>query len=176
MGILNLGPAAGIGLVAYFRALNAAFTGEAKLRSAGPADDPHPADVLRGYLAAETVALLQFTDRRAWSSIINDETDKDVGTIVLAGESVSNDLARQSAKIVAQTLVGYRAKALENHALGEIQNWRDDDERKIKLVRDLLHSADDLPRSTTAPIYAAHIVAAAVTEALADGNNLHRLF
>src|SRR5437879_6399556 len=83
---------------------------------------------------------------RAWSSIIADETDKDVETIVLAGESVSREIARQSARIIAQTLVGYRARALENHALGEIQNWRDDDEGKVKLLRDLLHSGDDLPR------------------------------
>ena len=52
MGILNLGPAAGIGLIAYFRGLGAAFGQPPKLRSDGPADDPHPADIVRGYLAA----------------------------------------------------------------------------------------------------------------------------
>src|SRR6185369_7281804 len=136
MGILNVGPAAGIGLIAYFRALNAAFAGDARLRSEGPEDDPHPADVLRGYLAAETVALLEFTGQNGWSRVIANETNKDAATIMVAGKRVSKTTARQSAKLVAQTLTGYRAKALEHHALGEIQNWRDADERKVELLRD----------------------------------------
>ena len=177
MGILNVGPAAGIGLIVYFRALNAAFTGTARLRNDGPDGDPHPADILRGYLAAETVSLLKFTGRRAWSNLIAEETNKDLKTIVLAGEPVPKDLARKSARIVAETLVAHRAKALENHALGEIQNWRDSDERKVKLVRTALRTAGELPKSSSpTPIYAAHAVAAAVTEALASGNNIQQLF
>ncbi|HJW94614.1 MAG TPA: HAD family hydrolase, partial [Thermoanaerobaculia bacterium] len=43
MGILNMGPAPAIGLISYFRALNAAFSGVARLRTSGPANDPHPA-------------------------------------------------------------------------------------------------------------------------------------
>jgi len=164
MGLLNLGPAAGIGLIAYFRALNAVFAGEAQLRSEGPAGDPHPADVLRGYLAAETVRLLKFTGRGAWARAIADETNKDVTTIVLSNEPVPRELARQSAKIVAQTLLDHRAKALENHALSEIQNWRDADEEKVKLLRAALRTNGGLPESSS-PIYAAHAVAAAVTEA-----------
>ena len=68
MGILNMGPAAGIGLISFFRGLNAAFTGEAKLRSNGPEGDVHPADIVRGYLAAETVRLLEFSDAAAWAT------------------------------------------------------------------------------------------------------------
>ena len=177
MGILNVGPAAGIGLIAYFRALNAAFTGAARLRNDGPDGDPHPADVLRGYLAAETVSLLRFTGRRAWSSLIAEETNKDVKIIVLGDDAVPRDVARKSARIVAETLVSYRAKALENHALGEIQNWRDSDERKVRLVRTALRTGGELPKSSSpTPIYAAHAVAAAVTEAMAGGNNIQQLF
>jgi hypothetical protein len=177
MGILNIGQAAGIGLVAYFRALNAAFSGKAKLRSEGPENDPHPADVLRGYLAAETVLLLRFTGRRSWSNLIANETNRDVTTIVLAGQRVSNETARQSAKIVAQTLVGHPANALEGHALGEIQNWRDTDERKMQRLRAALRTGEELPATTTTtPTYAAHVVAAAVTEALADGTTIPSLF
>jgi hypothetical protein len=176
MGILNVGPAAGIGLIAYFRALNAAFAGDARLRSEGPEDDPHPADVLRGYLAAETVALLEFTGQNGWSRVIANETNKDAATIMVAGKRVSKTTARQSAKLVAQTLTGYRAKALEHHALGEIQNWRDADERKVELLRDALRTGGELSDSTDSPIYAAHAVAAAVTEALADATNLQSLF
>ena len=177
MGILNIGPAAGIGLIAYFRALNEAFTGDPRLRSDGPDGDPHPADIVRGYLAAETVSLLKFTGRRAWVNLIAEETNKDAGTIVLAGEIVSKETARQSARLVAQTLVNHRARALENHSLGEIQNWRDSDERKVRLLRNALRTAGELPSSASpTPVYAAHAVAAAVTEAIAGTSNITALF
>src|SRR5262249_28330743 len=44
LGVLNMGPAAAIGLIGFFRG----FSNDSKLRSSGPASDPHPADVLRG--------------------------------------------------------------------------------------------------------------------------------
>lgn len=65
LGILNMGPAAGVGLIGYFRALNAAWRGRAQLRNVGSADDPHPADIVRGWLAAETVRLLSFKEAKA---------------------------------------------------------------------------------------------------------------
>jgi hypothetical protein len=173
MGLLNLGPAAGIGLVAYFRGLGAAFADEAKLSNEGPKDDDHPADVLRGYLAAEVVALLKFKGNAAWADAIVKETDKDRGVIKLDGRTVSYAVARRSVKIVAQTLVQTKTKALENHALGEIQNWRDTDEVKVGLVRAALRSG--APLSATGgddKIYAAHIVAGAVIEACATGKGI----
>lgn len=176
MGILNLGPAAGIGLIAYFRALNAAFTGQARLRSEGPGGDPHPADILRGYLAAETVALLEFTGHDEWSRLIAAETNKDLATIVLAEETVPANVARQSARIVAQTLARHRSKALENHALAEIQNWRDSDEQKVQLLRTALRTNGALPATPESRVYAAHVVAAAVTEVLADSRDLPAIF
>ena len=70
----------------------------------------------------------------------------------------------------------HQAAALEGHALGDIQNWRDSDERKVKLVRAALTSNLTLPSSSVSPIYAAHVVAAAVTEALSGGADLPALF
>jgi hypothetical protein len=132
---------------------------------------------LRGYLAAETISLLKFTGRRAWVNLIADETNNDVGTIVLAGEIVSKETARQSAKVVAQTLVNHRARALESHSLSDIQNWRDIDERKVRLLRTALRTAGELPTSASpTPVYAAHAVAAAVTEAIAGTSNIAALF
>ena len=173
MGLLNIGPAAGIGLIAYFRGLNAAFTNSPHLSPEGPKDDDHPADLLRGYLAAEVVALLKFKERVAWSNAIARETDKDRGTIVLDGWPVSYAVARRSAKILARTLVQTKAKALEGHALGEIQNWREVDEEKVGIVRNALRAGEPLP-STDGPgrIYAAHIVAGAVIEACATGTGI----
>jgi hypothetical protein len=176
LGILNMGPAAGIGLVGYFRGLNKAFTGRAILRNEGPANDPHPADIVRGYLAAETVALLPFSQSGAWSKAIADETDKDAKKIVLAGRPVSVKDARESARQVASALVTTKAKALEMHALGDIQTWRDADEQKVEAVRRVLTTAGDLADDGPSRIYAAHVVAGAVMEALANGADIPVIF
>ena len=77
LGILNMGPAAGIGLIGYFRGLNAAGPRrEPKLRNKGPLKDVHPADILRGYLAASTVRLLRFMVQRIGRILLNQKQIK----------------------------------------------------------------------------------------------------
>lgn len=176
LGILNMGPAAGIGLIGYFRALSSAYGGDGKLRSNGPAGDPHPADILRGFLAAEVVALLLFSNRAAWSKAIENETLKDLGEIVLAGELVSSDIAQQSARIVAQTLVSYKANSLEGHSLGAIQNWRNYDELRVSALRVALRTALPVPPALLVGTYAAHAVAAGVVEIVSDGRHIPMVF
>lgn len=176
MGILNLGPAAGIGLIAYFRGLGKAYGQPAQLGSTGYDDDPHPADIVRGYLAAEVVALLSFAGHTAWSKLIAAETDKDRDTIVLAGKTITATVARKSARIVAKTLVKGKAKALESHALGDIQGWADSDEAILQAMRAPLRDGKPLPPTPGGKkLYAAHLVSAAVMEALATGQNLGTL-
>ncbi|HKP56514.1 MAG TPA: hypothetical protein VJV78_07340 [Polyangiales bacterium] len=176
MGILNIGPAAGIGLIGYFRGLSAAFGGGGKLRSVGPESDLHPADILRGFLAAEVVSLLCFKNRAAWQKLILKETLEDVGTIQLAGVTVPLEKAQHSAQIVAKTLVLYKAESLEHHALGDIQNWRDRDELKVKALRFALRNATQPSPSVLAGTYAAHVVAAGVVEAISDGAHIPQIF
>ncbi|MEA2904341.1 MAG: hypothetical protein QOI12_1728 [Alphaproteobacteria bacterium] len=176
MGILNMGPAAGIGLIGYFRGLNKAFSGSAVLRNSGPANDPHPADIVRGYLAAEVVALLPFSQSAAWSKVIASETDKDVTTIVLAGKKITPAVARESAKRVATAIATTKVESLENHALADIQTWRDSDEKKVADVRVALTTAGELPEQGPSRIFATHIVAAAVIEGLANGADLAVVF
>ncbi|HEX7599456.1 MAG TPA: hypothetical protein VF518_14665 [Polyangia bacterium] len=172
-GLLNLGPAAGIGLVAYFRGLLSAYGGKAVLRNEGPAGDPHPADIVRGYLASEVVALLSFKGAKAWATAIAKETDKDVKKIVLAGQTVPTAVAKKSAKLIAQSLVQTKLKSLEKHALGEIQNWADSDEALVASLRVSLRDGTpiDFDNSETT-IYAAHLVAAAIIEACATGHDI----
>jgi hypothetical protein len=176
MGILNLGPAAGIGLIAYFRGLSAALGDAPVLRSDGADDDPHPADIVRGYLAAEVVNLLSFAGHSAWSKLIASETEKDRQTIVLAGQTIPAATARKSARIVARTLVRGKAKALEHHALGDIQGWADADEAILQAMRAPLREGSPLPPTPNGKkLYAAHLVSAAVMEALATGRNITQL-
>jgi hypothetical protein len=175
-GILNMGPAAGIGLVGYFRGLNAAFGGGAKLRTEGPANDPHPADIIRGFLASATVRLLEFSEAAAWADVIESETEKDLAIIRLAGSKVSAQVAKKSAEIVARVIVTTPMSVLENHSLGEIQNWRDSDEAISDALRNSLTTANPVPSNLPSKIYAAHMVAAATMSALAQNANLPVLF
>jgi hypothetical protein len=176
LGILNMGPAAGIGLIGYFRGIDRAFGGPGKLRNEGSFEDPHPADILRGYLAAETVRLLKFTGKTKWEAAIRSETEKDLEGIVIDGVLITKERAVASAALVARVIVTTKAASLEQHALGDIQNWRDTDERKVLRVRKALRSALSLAPKDLTDIYAAHVVAAAVVEALSGETEVTQVF
>lgn len=66
-------------------------------------------------------------------------------------------------------------ESLEGHSLGEIQNWRDQDELVVVSLRQLLSSSGELPGQLAGGIYAAHVVAAAVLEAVSKSVNLKQL-
>jgi hypothetical protein len=176
LGILNMGPAPGIGLIGYFRALNAAFGEGAVLRNTGPRSDPHPADIVRGFLAAATVRQLKFSDASSWADTIEAETQKDLTTIVLAGVKIDPKAAKKSAEIVSQVIVTHPMDSLENHAFGEIQNWRDEDEEIVQALQSALNTINPLSLDLVRGVYAAHLVAAATTSALATGGNISILF
>lgn len=167
LGILNMGPAAGIGVVAYFRGLNAAWSNSEKLRNTGSASDPHPADIVRGYLAAEVIRRLNFSDSEKWAKIVENETDNDYTAIKLAGIAVSKADAQKSAKLVAEAVASTRTESLERHALEDVQNWRDTDEAIVDSLRQLYRTPQTLPDDFASGVYAAHAVAAAVYEAIA---------
>jgi hypothetical protein len=62
--------------------------------------------------------------------------DKDAKkTIALAGVAVPIEKAKTSAQIVAHALVQTRMPSLERHALGQIQNWRNHDEKIVTTLR-----------------------------------------
>lgn len=176
-GILNMGPAAGIGLIGYFRGLNKAFGGEPKLRNLGGRRDPHPADILRGYLAAQTVRLLSFGEANDWAQIIEAETNKDLSSVVLGDNKIPSEKAKKSAQIVASTIFNTKAESLENHALGEIQNWHNSDEEIVKEeLIPLLTSVGTVPSELAEGIFAAHVVAAAVEAALSKDADISSIF
>ncbi len=178
LGMLNMGPAAGIALIGYFRALNAAYTGKSTLRNVGPGEDLHPADILRGYLAASVVRLLNFSQANEWAIAIEAETDKDLTTVQLGSDNtvITPDDAKRSASIAAGCLAQTRMTCLNNHALGDIQNWSDNDEFMVKQIRSILRTTDPLPELYNRGFYAAHVVAAAVIEALFGDSDIPLLF
>jgi hypothetical protein len=169
LGVLNMGPAAAVGLLGYFRALNGAWGGSPSLRNVGPEEDPHPADIVRAYLAAETVRLLSFEGAARWADRLVAEADRDLGRIRLGGRAVSAADARASAAAVARAIVSTPLKALEGRALGEIQDWRDADEAVVAELRRTLAGGPGAGRHVEGA-YAAHAVAAGVYEAVGGGS------
>ena len=176
LGILNLGPAAAIGIIGYFRGMNAAYTGKAMLRNVGPAKDPHPADILRGYLGAYATGLLAFNQAREWEKIIEAETEKDLSTIELEGNVMNTDVAKESARVVASAIMKTKLKCLENHSLDQIRNWGNVDEFILKFLRTLLRTSSALTEEYRSGFYAAHVVAAAVSESLSKDADIDIIF
>jgi hypothetical protein len=166
LGVLNLGPAAAVGLLAYFRGINAALGWGPVLSCDGDADDPHPADIVRGWLGAEAVRLLRFKDAAAWADALSKETDRDLAKIDLGGLHVTAATAKKSAAVVAKTIASGRLDTLDGHAFDEIQNWRDRDEKIVATLIEPLTLAVDLPGRYAGGTYAAHVVSAAVMAAL----------
>ena len=172
LGVLNMGPAAAVGLVGYFRALNGAWRGTSALRNVGRADDPHPADIARAYLAAETVRLLSFEGAARWADRLVVEADRDLGRIRLGDVAVTAGVAKASAAAVARAIVRTRLGALEGRAFGEIQDWRDHDEAIVADLRRRLREGSGAAAGKYAEgTYAAHAVAAGVYEAVAGASN-----
>ena len=168
LGVLNMGPAAAVGLVGYFRALNASWRGTPSLRNVGRAEDPHPADIARAYLAAETVRLLSFDGAGRWADRLVAEADRDLGQIRLGNLPVTAAVAKASAAAVARAIVRTPMRALEGKALGDIQDWDDRDEAVVAELRQALRAGDPAApagRRHVKGAYAAHAVAAAVYEA-----------
>lgn len=175
MGILNMGPAAAIGMVVYFRGWNAT-TDKPKLSNFGDPTDMHPADILRGFVAASTVRMLSFAGATDWAKVIEDETKKDVDEIKIGDISVSRDRAMRSCEIVASTIATARMAALNHHALIEIQNWRDHDEDIVRELQAKLLENAPAGGSREDGIYAAHVVAAATLTALAGKKDVKSTF
>ncbi len=84
--------------------------------------------------------------------------------------------ALDSEEIVARAIVTHPMESLENHAFGQIQNWRDSDEAIVTRLNTALTTANPLPSDLTSGTFAAHVVAAATVGALTQGANISILF
>ena len=176
LGILNFGPAAAVGVLAYFRGINAALGWGPMLSSVGGVDDVHPADIVRGWMGAEVVRLLKFKEAGAWADALVKETDKDAARVVLGGVTVTIANAKKSAAVVAKTITAAKLNMLDGHAFAEIQNWADKDEALVATLTDPLTKAVELPARYAGGTYAAHVVAAAVMSALRTPKSIPVIF
>ena len=197
-GVLQMGPSVAIGLICGFRALNLARGEAAKMSGVGKADNPHPATILRGYLAAATAGLLDVGTAHDWSDLIAEETRKDVTEIRLSVKPLSGarsarrgvassrpqtDLTRsvdhlvvvdpktaqRSAEVVASTLVGHKCDAFDGRSLRDIHSWNDQDEQ---MVAEAKKKSDDMSGS----ILGSHAVPAAILSALEGEKEIPEAF
>jgi hypothetical protein len=167
LGVLNMGPAAAVSTLGYFRAMNAAFGGPGVLRNVGRSDDPHPADIARAYLVAETVRLLSFEGAAGWADRLEAEADRDVGRIRLGDVQVTAAVAKASAAAAARAIAGTPLAALEGRSLREIQDWTDRDEAVVAALRRSVREGGAAGAGAYVEgAYAAHAVAAGVYEAV----------
>ncbi len=178
-GYLNMGPSLGIGLIGYFRAL-----GNGHLRTTGSKNDPHPIDLLRGYLAAAVIKHLNFKEADSWSQTIASETHKDDGDLQLIDQQgnrtafpVPFQKAIASAEVVAQAIMQTKLASLQGHALEELQNWGDHDQIIVDQLVTILRMTGQLPDTLKGPgFYAAYVVAAATQAGLQKGAEISSIF
>ncbi len=167
LGVLNMGPAAAVGMIGYFRALNGAWRGTPTLRNVGRPEDAHPADIARAWLSAETVRLLSFREAGRWADRLSAEADRDLGQVRLGNLPVTAEVARESAAVVARTIARVPMRSLEGRALGDIQDWRDADEAAVADLRGRPAGGGGRgPATHVRGTFAAHAVAAAVYDAV----------
>lgn len=190
LGLLNLGPSAGIGLIGYFRGLSP----DGKLRTEGPSSDSHPADILRGLLSCEVVARLPFSQGMGWAQTILKETLKDYprkfrvmasqpmeyDSISLADAQVPYEVVRKSTSLVADAIMNTPLRALEGRSLSQIRLWGEKDEQHVAKIRAIIRSDQPIkqpyPKNNPSGYFAEHVVAGATIEALTSGANIKRIF
>lgn len=171
MGVLNMGPAAAVGLIAYFRALRR----DGKLM---PFDtgSPHPTDIARGYLVAAAIGFCDFADAGEWRRLLNEEVTLDAPDegVWLGGTLYPPEVVQASASLAARSIMNDTLQALEDHRITEIQDWTEEDNTIVQvLMTQVFLSGQPLSQALHDGVYAAHGVAAAILVSLLDGRTGH---
>ena len=79
---------------------------------------------------------------------------------------LSVERAKRSCEVVANVIAAHPMRALNNHSLIDIQNWRNTDEAIMQELQQSLVTNTPINASREAGVYAAHVVAAATMAAL----------
>ncbi len=160
LGVLNLGPTMAIGAIASWRALGKLTNGEAHMpRDPLEQANTHPPYALRAYLMAHVTSKLAFKQAGDISKALKAQVNGE-----LQASKVGNGLL-EGAEIFANALVEQPQDALQGHSFLDLQNWRDSDQEITELLRRLLLE-DSLPRHFGPKHYAAHALAAAISESI----------
>jgi len=194
LGILNIGPAAGLGHALVFISFTEAGSGRRILRKNNPVAAVHPISALRILLAVDVIRNLPQFDNiqsKKWADTLEDLVDKytdqrdnfelyirtgtDPPTQVVA--NIPYGQMRETVKIVAKTVALRPLKQLDGHSFNEINTWSTSDEILVqRIATDLLEnrepSIESLPHEVQ--VYAAHILAGSVI-ALAGSADVYEI-
>jgi hypothetical protein len=181
-GLINLGPAAGVGLAVLLIPIR-----NGTLPTVNHVEDEHPIDALRILLAAEVVRDipdLELSLAQTWNKSLNAVADRyipDTSRFALYSlDSTGNpywevvvpyEPMQETVRVVASTIAFAPLASLENHSLSEINTWSNSDERlTARLAQDFLSGQTPslAPGPAGETVYAAHVLSAAVL-ALANG-------
>lgn len=184
LGILHLGPAAALGMLAYFRSLNS----DHKMRTTAEDEDEHPLDLLRGYLAVEVMRLLNFSQSRDWADVFESELEKDqdpnvttrasMPAVLIERYTINIAWIRDYIKVVAKTIACSKLTSLGGESLLELNSWSDQDEKLSQSYQRLFREkteAEELPRFPEG-LYAGHVVSAAIVESFKLGSDPVKMF
>lgn len=171
MGVVNMGPAAALGLIAYFRALSEVYANDERLDSRGGAETVHPAPLARAYLMAEALGHCSFPGALDWRRALLDEVAGDAeDDFSLARRRFSVEMVQASAAHTASAILTTKVAPIEGRALIDIQDWRPHDEEIVQaLVVAAILGDKPLAPPLFNGIYAAHAVAASIIGALITG-------
>lgn len=195
-GILNLGPAAAIGLIGY---LKGSSSNNYKLQSIGYHEDPHAADILRGVVAVEVVRQLRLDNAGRWAEqieqIVLEDWPKsrslspDCGhvykPIALDNNAVDFNTACKSAKAVANAILNAPLLKLGGKSLRQIRVWDMQDQTITEEIGASLSTPQlqGIPsccqvndQSKIEDKHAKHIVAAATIESLKANADSETIF
>jgi len=186
MGILNMGPAAGIGVITFFR--SSFVKNNNLLRVTLSLSDPHPNDILRAYLAADMIRDIlnyDYEDQRFWGDLIEQQGNLDLakqgGRIIKVKRDPNNpghvmkagyidlDAYRRSVKVVVRAIVATPLTDLHNLHLSEIVTWTYDDWQLSNSFIQLVKEGTDTPLGKEdVQFNAAHVVSAAALFCLSE--------
>lgn len=184
LGILHLGPAAVLGMLAYFRSFNS----DHKLRTTGDDEDEHPLDLLRGYLAVEVMRLLNFSQSHEWADALEFEVQKDRDPNLRMGEvdyaveieeyTIRIPWIRSYIKVLAKTIVTTKLDSLGSQSLLDLNSWSDKDEKISQDYQKLFREKTEVEELPKFPegLYAGHVVSAAIVESFKSGSNPAKMF
>lgn len=171
-GLLNMGPAFALNLIALFTALNARASGGKKpqLRSASGFDpddpekflDEHPTDILRPFLAIgviESLRGLPLSVKEAYINQLTQLTAQCAGQteeVTLAGViadgsgariPISQNFPLAQMKLMARQVGAFissvQLEALGNHCIQDIETWENSDEQTAqRIAAALLHQVE----------------------------------
>jgi len=166
MGVLNMGPAAAVAMLAYFRGWNAAV-GYGRHLSRTQDDLHHPIEAVRPLVLAQTIPLLGFKGADDWHRVVLSMARREYGRWLRVGKArVSVDRATEAAGIVAQTIATRPLNEMGRLTLAGIQNWQDYDEDIAIRLRREIRGDLPLPKQYDRKFYASHAVSAGVIESM----------